>query len=62
MGTRSVDWTAQTVGMIGCAGIITEKLMSHEVKTGWCFFDKLVTEMLETFLSFVLVGKPDAVN
>lgn len=36
--------------------------MSHEVKTGWCFFDKLVTEMLETFLSFVLVGKPDAVN
>ena len=36
--------------------------MSHKVKSSWCFLDKLVTEMLEMSSSFILVGKPDAVN
>lgn len=55
----------QGVAMIEGAGLITNKLISHKTKTSWCFLDKLVTEMLETSLSslsFVLAGKPVAVN
>lgn len=57
-----VDWV---VAMIGGAGVVTDKLMSHKMKTSWCFLDKHVTEMLETSLSslsFVLVGEPVVVK
>jgi len=54
LGASGVDWAAQTVGMIGCVGTVTGKLISHKAKNSCCFLDKLVTEMLEMSLSFVL--------
>lgn len=48
--------------MIGCVGIVMDKLMSHKVRASRCFLDEFVTEMLEMSLSCVSVGKPDAVN
>lgn len=62
LGSMGIDWG---VAMIEGAGLVTERLISHKTKTSWCSLDKLVTEMLETSLSslsFVLAGKPVAVN
>lgn len=52
----------RAVAMIEGAGLVIDKLMSHKAKSSWCFLGKLVTEVLETSLSFVLAGKLVAVN
>lgn len=56
----------RAVAMMEGAGVVTDKLMSHKMKTSWCFWVNLLkTGMLETSLSslpFVFAGKPVAVN